>query len=73
VCTGTHDHTKSSFDIFAKSIDIKDKVWIASDVFIAPGVTIGTGTVVGFRSMVNQDLPPKMICYGNPVKPIKPR
>ena len=41
VCTSSHDHTKSSFDIFAKSIDIKDKVWIASDVFIAPGVTIG--------------------------------
>ena len=73
VCTSSHDHTKSSFDIFAKSIDIKDKVWVASDVFIAPGVTIGTGTVVGFRSTVNQDLPPKMICYGNPAKPIKLR
>lgn len=73
LCTGSHDHTKSSFDIFAKSIDIKDKVWVASDVFIAPGVTIGYGTVIGFRSTVNQDLPPKMICFGSPAKPMKHR
>ena len=73
LCTSSHDHTKSSFDIFAKPIVIKDEVWIASDVFIAPGIIIGTGTVVGFRSTVNKDLPPKMVCYGNPAKPIKPR
>ncbi len=73
LCTSSHDHTKSSFDIFAVQIGIKDKVWVASDVFIAPGVTIGQGTVVGFRSTVNKDLPPNMICYGNPAKPIKPR
>jgi len=73
LCTSSHDHTKSSFDIFAQPIDIKNETWIASDVFIAPGVTIGQGTVVGFRSTVNKDLPPQMVCYGNPAKPIKPR
>jgi putative colanic acid biosynthesis acetyltransferase WcaF len=73
LCTSSHDHTKSSFEIFAQPIDIKNETWIASDVFIAPGVTIGHGTVVGFRSTVNKDLPPQMVCYGNPAKPIKPR
>ena len=73
LCTGSHNHTQPSFDIFAKPIDINDEVWVASDVFIAPGVTIGMGAVVGFRSTVNKDLPPKMICYGNPAKAIKPR
>lgn len=73
LCTSSHDHTKPSFDIFAEPINIEDEVWITSDVFIAPGITIGTGTIVGFRSTVNKDLPPKMICYGNPAKPIKPR
>jgi putative colanic acid biosynthesis acetyltransferase WcaF len=73
LCTSSHDHTKSSFEIFAQPIDIKNETWIASDVFIAPGVTIGQGTVVGFRSAVNKDLPPQMVCYGNPAKPIKPR
>jgi len=73
LCTSSHNYTKSSFDIYAKPIEIKDEAWIASDVFIAPGVTIGYGTVVGFRSTVNKTLPPKMVCFGNPAKPIKPR
>ncbi len=73
LCTGTHDHTKPTFDIYAKPIEIKDEVWVASDVFVTPGVTIGYGTVVGFRSTVNKDLPSKMICYGNPARPIKSR
>ncbi len=73
LCTGTHDHTKSTFDIYAKPIEIEDEVWVASDVFVTPGVTIGYGTVVGFRSTVNKDLPSKMICYGNPARPIKSR
>ncbi len=73
LCTSSHDHTRSSFDIFAKPIDIKNEVWVASDVFIAPGVAIGQGTVVGFRSTVNKDLPPNMICYGNPAKAMKLR
>jgi len=73
LCTSSHNYTKSSFDIFAKPIEIKDEAWVASDVFIAPGVTIGHCTVVGFRSTVNENLPPKMVCFGNPAKPIKPR
>lgn len=73
LCTGSHDYTKLSFDIYAKKIAIGDGVWIASDVFIAPGVTIGDGAVVGARSTVLHDLPGGMICYGNPAKPIKPR
>jgi putative colanic acid biosynthesis acetyltransferase WcaF len=73
ICTGSHDYTNPSFDIFAKKITIGDQVWLANDVFVAPGVTIGRGTVVGTRSTVLHDLPDGMICYGNPAKPIKPR
>ncbi len=54
-------------------ICIGDQVWVASDVFVAPGVTIGDGAVVGLRSTVLHDLPPGMLCYGNPAKPVKPR
>ena len=73
ICTGTHDHTKASFEIYGKPIRIGQQVWIASDVFVAPGVSIGEGAVVGLRSTVLQDLPAGMVCYGNPAKPIKPR
>jgi putative colanic acid biosynthesis acetyltransferase WcaF len=73
LCTGSHDYTSPTFDIYAKKITIGDQVWLASDVFVGPGVTIGNGTVVGVRSTVLHDLPEGMICYGTPAKPIKPR
>lgn len=73
LCTGSHDYTKSTFDIYAEKITIGDGVWIATDVFVAPGVTIGDGAVVGARSTVLHDLPGGMICYGNPARPVKSR
>ena len=73
LCTGSHDYTKPTFDIFAEPIRIANQVWVASDVFVAPGVEIADGTLVGTRSTVLNSLPGGMICYGNPAKPIKPR
>lgn len=73
LCAGTHNYQKPTFDIYSKPIIIDDEVWIASDVFIAPNIKIGYGTVVGYRSTVTKNLPSKMICIGNPAKPIKQR
>lgn len=73
LCTGSHDFTKETFDIYAKKITIEDEVWVASDVFIAPGVTIKKGAIIGARSTVLNDMPEGMICYGYPAKPVKPR
>ncbi len=73
LCTGSHDYSKQTFDIFAKPIKIGDEVWIATDVFIAPGVQIENGCVIGVRSTVLDNLPVGKICYGNPAKPVKDR
>jgi putative colanic acid biosynthesis acetyltransferase WcaF len=73
LCTGSHDIASPAFEIYAKTILIKEQAWVASDVFIAPGVTIGRGAVVGARSTVLHDMPEGMICYGNPARPVKPR
>ena len=73
ICTGGHDYQKPSFDIYAKKIIIESEAWVATDVFVAPGVTIGHGAVIGARSSVFKDMPPEMICIGNPAKPVKPR
>lgn len=73
LCTGFHDYTDPRFSIGALPITIGDQVWLPNDVFIGPGVKIGEGTVVGARSTVFHDLPPMMLCYGNPAKPIRPR
>ena len=73
VCAGSHNPESVAFDIFALPVWIGDECWIASDVFVAPGVSIGDGAVVGARSSVFEDLPPAMICRGNPAVPVRPR
>jgi len=73
LCTGSHDFTSLSFDIFTKPIVVEDQVWIAADVFVSPGVIIGRGSVVGARSSVFNDLPSGKLCIGNPARPIKDR
>jgi len=73
LCTGGHDYTKRTFDIYALPIRIGDGVWIATDVFVGPGVTISEGTVVGVRSTVLNDLPAGKICFGSPAKPVRDR
>lgn len=73
LCTGSHDWKKQSFDLMTKPIVVGDGVWICADVFVGPGVTIGDGCVVTAGSVVNRNLPPGMICSGNPCVPIKPR
>lgn len=73
ICTGSHDHRRPAFDIYAKAIRIGDEAWLATDVFVAPGVEIGAGTVVGARSSVFESLPPGMIALGTPARVVGPR
>ena len=68
ICTGAHDHTSPTFDIFQKKITIESETWVATDVFVAPGITIGQGAVIGARSSVFADVPPGTIAVGTPAK-----
>ena len=73
LCTGSHDWSSESFDLITKPIVIEDGVWVCANVFIGPGVRIGANTVVTAGSVVTGDLPPDMICSGNPCVPVKRR
>jgi len=73
LAAASHDYTKPSFDIFAKQITIEDEAWVAAHCFIGPGVTVGRGAVVGSCSVAFKDVPPMMVCMGNPLKVIRPR
>jgi|1185.fasta_scaffold15635_2 putative colanic acid biosynthesis acetyltransferase WcaF len=73
LCTGTHDYEDPRFPLRAEPILVGDLAWIAAQCFVHPGVTIGEGAVVGARSVVTKDVPPWMVCAGNPCQPIKPR
>ncbi len=73
LCTGSHDWKKESFDLMTQPIVIEDGAWICADVFIGPGVTVGANSVVTAGSVVNKNLPPNMICSGNPCVAVKQR
>jgi putative colanic acid biosynthesis acetyltransferase WcaF len=73
LCTGSHDYTSPTFDLFARKIVIEAEVWLATDVFVAPGVTVGQGAVVGARSSVFHDVAAGTISVGTPAKVIGQR
>jgi putative colanic acid biosynthesis acetyltransferase WcaF len=73
LCAGTHDFTRWSMPLVAKAIVIGRNAWLGADVFVGPGVTVGELCVVGARSVVVKDLPPRTIGAGSPCRPLKPR
>lgn len=73
LCAGTHDYTHPGFPLLTKPITVGYQVWIATEAFVHAGVTIGEGAVIGARSVVTKDMPPWMVCAGNPCRPLKPR
>lgn len=73
LCTGTHDYSSPKFQLMTRPITIHNQAWICAEAFIHPGISIGEGAIAGARSVVTKDLPPWMVCAGNPCKPIKPR
>jgi putative colanic acid biosynthesis acetyltransferase WcaF len=73
LCSGTHNYLRWDMPLVAKPIAIGDNAWLGADVFVGPGVTVGELCVVGARSVVVRDLPPRKVCAGNPCRPRKDR
>lgn len=73
LCAGTHDFNRWSMPLVTAPIVVGENAWLAADVFVGPGVTIGELCVVGARSVVVHDLPPRQICVGHPCRAIKER
>lgn len=73
LCAGSHDYLRWSMPLVARPIVIGANAWLGADVFVGPGVTIGELCVVGARSVVVRDLPPRKICVGHPCHAVKDR
>lgn len=71
--TGSHDITKSSFDLITHPITINDCTWIATDATILPNVKIGEFCVIAANSTVTKDVKNNAVVGGNPAKYIKDR
>ena len=52
-------------------VRIGDRVWIGSDTTVLRGVTIGDDVVVGARSVVTRDLPPRVLAAGAPARVLR--
>ncbi len=73
LCTGSHDHRKADFPIFAETIIVEPEAWVAARCFIGPGVTIGRGAVVGACSVVLSEVAAGAVVAGHPARLIGQR
>ena len=71
--TGSHDHTKTTFDFMSSRIVLEDGVWIGAKAVVAGGVTCGTHSILGIGSVAETDLKPYIIYKGNPSIPVLER
>jgi len=58
-------------EVNSAPIRVERNVWIGFDACILPGVTIGEGSVVGAKSVVNENVPPYTVVAGNPARVIR--
>ncbi len=73
LCTGSHDWSRSSFDLITKPIVIGDGAWIAARAIVGPGVSVGEGAVLGLGSTATRDLAPWQVHLGVPARPVAER
>jgi len=71
--TGSHDHTKETFDFTALPIIIEDGAWIGARAVISGGVTCHTHCILGINSVAESNLQPYIIYKGNPAVPVLKR
>jgi len=73
LCTGNHDYRQPNMPYRNAPIFVEAGAWVGAQSYVAPGVTIGSEAVVGAGSVVTKNLPPGMMCTGNPCVPRKSR
>ena len=68
--TGSHDHTKKTFDFTSHPIVLEDGVWIGAKAVILGGVTCKTHSILGLGSVAESELKANVIYKGNPAIPV---
>jgi len=68
--TGSHDHTRVTFDFISLPITLEDGVWIGARSVVFGGVTCNTHSILGINSVAENNLKPYIIYKGNPAIPV---
>ena len=53
---------------YGAQIVIGDNVWIGAGTLVMPGVTIGDDTTIGAASLVTNDVPSRVLAFGQPCR-----
>jgi putative colanic acid biosynthesis acetyltransferase WcaF len=73
VITGGHDVDDEGFRPYFRSVDIGDRVWLASRTTVLAGVQVGEGAVVAACALVTEDVPAFAVVGGVPAKLVRDR
>jgi len=71
--TGSHDHTKESFDFLSFPIIIEDGAWIGARAVVFGGVVVGSHSILGINSVAERNMDTYIIYKGNPAIPVLER
>lgn len=71
LCGASHDYTLEEFPLTSKPITVGDGAWIGARAIVLMGVNVGEQSVVGAGSVLTKDVPPRVVCAGNPCRVIK--
>src|SRR3984957_17285151 len=73
LCTGSHDHKRTTFDLIVKPILLEDGVWIGAGAWIGPGVEVGKDVVLAAGAVAVRNLEAGGVYRGNPAEFVKVR
>ncbi len=73
ILTGSHDHTKQTFDFISLPVVLQDGVWIGARAVVYGGVTCESHSVLGINAVAESNLKPYTIYKGNPAVPVLQR
>jgi len=68
--TGSHDHTKKTFDFVSYPIVLENGVWIGAKAVVAGGVRCFSHSILGISSVAESNLEAYTIYKGNPAIPL---
>jgi putative colanic acid biosynthesis acetyltransferase WcaF len=68
--TGSHDHTRETFDFLSQPIVLEDGAWVGARAVVNGGSRCGTHSILGLNSVVEGYLEPYTIYKGNPAIPV---
>lgn len=73
ILTGSHDHTKVTFDFISLPVKMEDGAWIGARAVVYGGVSVGSHAILGINAVAESDLVAYTIYKGNPAVPVLKR